>query len=153
MNYISDKEIDGRVDETLLEKVNNFITVLRSIFNIHCFTKGKHSKNSYHYKGKACDGHSGRFKPNRTPTASQIQEITNNLHNIINKEKKSIYEQSLLAYLSGLNGVGIYPNWKPISGLHLDIREKPLVWVAFNRNYLLKRLAETEDEQIYFYLT
>lgn len=152
MSFISSKEIDGDVKPLLIETFDRFIRILRSVFFVHCFTKGKHSKRSYHYKGLAGDGHKGAFKPDRIPNAYDEFVLIDNLTNLIYKENKSIFEQAILARLSGFKGVGIYPNWKPSSGLHLDLRDDELAWIAFNVDYLRKLLENVKSDQVYIYL-
>ena len=155
-NYISDNEKDGDISLKLLTIFNRFIGALRSYFHIHCFCKGKHSKSSYHYKDpcEAGDGHIGKFVKSRKPTDQDIDVIALNLRKLINKEKKSIFEQAILAKLSGFSGIGMYPDWNPRSGLHLDIRDhnKSVIWIGLNKDKLQKKINETDGNQVYVYL-
>jgi len=45
----------------------------------------------------------------------------------------------ILAKNMGFTGIGVYPDWKPYPGLHLDVREDryvgdPALWGAINKN-------------------
>jgi len=45
----------------------------------------------------------------------------------------------ILARSLGFTGIGVYPDWKPYPGLHLDVREdkvigKPAAWAGINKN-------------------
>ena len=154
-NYISDIEIDGDVSETLLRKLNGFIRSIRSVFSIHCFTKGVHGKHSQHYKkpGLAVDGHLVKFDINRTPNFFDIKTIDEELRKLIDKQDKTVFEQAIIARLCGFTGIGIYLNWTPAPGLHLDIRkDKPIVWVGLNKKKLQKKINETDGSQVYVYL-
>jgi len=152
MDYISENEIDGDVKPILIKAYNRFIRVLRSVFNIHCFTKGAHSKKSMHYKGLAGDGHKGNYAESRRPTIEDENILIENLMKIIHKKDKSIFEQAVLAKLSGFEGIGIYPDWYPKAGLHCDMRDNSLAWVGLNAEKLRKKLEKTKDSQIYVYL-
>lgn len=152
MGYITDSEIDGKVSPHLIDVFNLFIRALRSVFYIHCFTKGKHSANSYHYKGLAGDGHKGEFRKERETTFADEYVIMDNLRELLRKEKKTIFEQAILARLVGFKGIGIYPNWKPKAGLHLDLRENNLFWIGLNKEKLLKKIKNSKKETIYIYL-
>ena len=108
--YISNSEIDGKIEPKLLIVLNRFIGALRSIFHVHYMTKGAHSKKSYHYLGMACDGHKGNSKEDRKPTDTDIIFLADNLQKLINKPDKTIFEQAILAKLSGFSGIGMYPD-------------------------------------------
>jgi len=152
-SYISKAEIDGPVKPKLIETLNRFIRCLRSTFSIHCMMKGGHSPHSYHFKGTAADGHKGKFAAGRRPSRADEVLLLENLMKIINSENKSIFEQAILSRLSGFNGVGIYPNWTPQSGLHQDLRPNPLAWIGLNREALQKEIDKTkEGHQVYIYL-
>jgi hypothetical protein len=150
--YISDNEIDGNVKDKLLKLINGFIRCLRSIFYIHYFVKGEHSEDSYHLEGKAADGHKGEFRDDRQPNMIDVQIMASNLRKIIDKKDKSLFEQAIIARLRGLSGIGIYPHWKPIGGLHLDIRDEPLCWLGLSKDKVKKELEDQEGKQVYFYL-
>jgi len=150
--YITDSEIDGKVSPRLIDDFNLFIRALRSVFYIHCFTKGKHSANSYHYKGLAGDGHKGEFRKERETTFADEYVIMDNLRKLLRKEKKTIFEQAILARLVGFKGIGIYPNWKPKAGLHLDLRENNLFWIGLNKEKLLKKIKNSKKKTVYIYL-
>ena len=64
-----------------------------------------------------------------------------------------------MARLSGFNGIGMYLNWKPVPGLHLDKRppEKSIAWIALRADKLeeaIKKAKENgnDNPQVYFYL-
>jgi len=152
-NYITDSEIDGEVSEILLSKLNSFIRSIRSKFSIHCFTKGGHSENSQHYLGRAADGHLIEFDKERSPNFFDVKTMDEELKKLLNKEDKTIFEQAVIARLHGFTGVGMYPDWKPAPGLHLDIRkENPIVWVGLNKKKLQKKIDSTSGSQVYVYL-
>jgi len=74
------------------------------------YDTGGHSKNSYHYKGLACDF---SFTPNRQYYfTTQIKYLVDYL------TKNNIYDKI---------GLGIYYEWRN-RGFHLDIRGKQLSW-------------------------
>ena len=172
--YIANSEIDGKISAKLLTVLNRFIGALRSVFHVHCMTKGVHSKKSYHYLGMACDGHKGKFKADRKPTDEDIIFLANNLQRLINKPDKTIFEQAIIAKLSGFNGIGMYPHWKPVGGLHTDLRPftNAITWIGLNKKktmdlifdknelqelvsdkkQLQKLLDKFEGEQVYIYL-
>ena len=154
--YLTPAEIDGEIKPKLEKRLNTFIRALRSLFSIHCMMTGKHSKRSYHYKGLAADGHKGRFKLERRPTDEDINLMAINLQNLINKPKKTLFEQAVIARLCGFNGVGMYPHWYPKPGLHVDLRspEEACSWIGLNKDKLKKIIKESDDKesQIYLYL-
>jgi hypothetical protein len=63
-----------------------------------------------------------------------------------------LFEQAIIARLVGFKGIGVYPDWKPKGGLHLDLRKKNLFWIGLNREKLLKKIKNSKKETIYFYL-
>jgi hypothetical protein len=153
MNYVTESEIDGDVKPKTISTTNRFIRCIRSIFRINLFTKGKHAPKSYHYVGMALDGQIGKFDSSRQPTAFDEAKLLCELMKIISKPEKSIFEQAIVARLSGFAGVGIYPDWNPKAGLHLDIRETPIAWIGLNKEKLQELIDKTSTEQVYIYLT
>jgi hypothetical protein len=152
MSYIIQREIDGDVETKLLKVLNGVIRCFRSVFHIHFMVGGSHNPNSYHYKGMAADGHKGRYVASRRANDADIQIMATNLKRLLDKPNKSVFEQAIIARLRGMQGVGMYPHWKPAAGLHLDVREKPLAWVGLSRDEILKKLKKTNGKQVYFYL-
>lgn len=156
-NYISPGEIDGAVNPLLLKTVNRFIRALKAVFHIHCMTKGQHSKDSYHYKGLAVDGHAGKFDLLRKPTDIDIQIMAGNLQDLINKEQKTLFEQACLARIAGFAGIGMYVHWQPVGGLHLDLRDsrplrKTVFWIGLNKQRLQQEIDRTTGDQVYIYV-
>jgi len=120
---------------------------------------GRHSKKSYHYKGLAVDGQVGAFKKDRVSTIDDRNVLMHNLIELLHKEDKSIYEQSIIARLSGFRGVGIYPhhkrNGRLYPSLHGDCRKVNLAWVGLSVKEVEKQIEEAKkknETQIYIYL-
>ena len=155
-NYITEAELKGGpVEPELIRRENMFIRVIRSIFSFHYFNSGNHSKNSQHGKGKASDGHLVCFDESRKPTAKDIEEMQNNLLRLINEPSKTLFDQMILAYLCGFWGVGGYKNWKPVPGIHKDIRsyKKRIAWVVDTKENIEKLLeGKSAKDQIYIYI-
>ena len=157
-DYISAAELDGPIKPFLHKTLNRFIRALRSVFSVHCFMTGGHSKNSYHYKGLAADGHKGSFSPDRKPTDADIQIMASNLRDLLAKVDKTLFEQAVLARIAGFSGIGMYPDWKPTGGLHLDCREtnypitNTIAWLGLNKAKLKQKIDESKSDQIYIYL-
>jgi hypothetical protein len=96
----------------LIDDINIYFTKIYGISTkIHTiYEKTGHSKNSYHYKGLACDfSFSPNYKYNFT---SQINYLVNYL------KKYSYYNRV---------GIGIYYEWIN-RGFHIDLRGKNLSW-------------------------
>lgn len=157
MRYITKAEIDGNISRKLLRRMDCFIAAIRSIFSIHHMASGSHTVKSYHYKDpcEAADGHTVKEDFSRKPTDEDIEIMAGNLTKLVNKPNKTLFEQAVIARLCGFHGIGMYPNWKPKPGLHLDIRpvENATFWLGFNKAKLQKLIDESDEEQIYFYLT
>lgn len=156
VNYIGKNEIDGEVSPVLINMLNRFIRGLRSVFKIYYFTKGTHSKKSMHSTkpGKAADGQKGKFDEKRKPTSEDIQFMATELNKIVNKPDKTLFEEAVIAKLAGATGIGMYPDWTPAPGLHLDIRDKDkaLTWIGLNKEKAQEKIDETSGSQVYFYL-
>lgn len=88
-------------------------------FFVYYFTLGTHSKYSYHYRGRAGDGF--------------FRGI-------------NLFETFLIMQKAGFKGIGIYPNWKPYRGVHVDDRsyDTEVYWIRDNGKYIytLKDVGE-----------
>jgi hypothetical protein len=152
MSYITPQELDGAVQPKLLRVLNGFIRCIRSVFYVHFFVGGSHNPDSYHYRGEAADGHIGRFVESRKPNDADIQIMAGNMRKLVDKENKTLFEQAIVARLRGMQGVGMYPHWKPAGGLHLDVRKYNISWVGLDRDKLQHELERQKTNQIYVYL-
>jgi len=104
--------------------MNHFLIMglddLRSIlgYSIHVHQNGGyslkgHSANSYHYDGRAVDFHLDPASP-LTPREQ--------LRIILSVDK--------------FGGVGFYPEWKPVPGFHVDVRERFQIWKKVGDTYV-----------------
>ena len=160
VKYISESEIDGEVSNKLLKTASRFIGLIGSYFNINCMASGTHGKTSAHYDKpcNALDGYSGKHVDGRNPTKDDMEVVSENLSKLIAKDDKTVYEESILAYLAGFTGIGIYPDWRPKESLHLDVgaslpvRPRPKVWIGKNKEKMQKLIDKTKGSQIYIYL-
>lgn len=80
-------------------------------FLTYWFTLGEHSKYSYHYKGRAVDGF--------------FRGI-------------NLYETWLIMQKAGMKGIGIYPEWQPYRGVHVDDRayDTEVYWIRAHGQYV-----------------
>ena len=82
-----------------------------------------HSDNSFHYHGMATDFHFGPLRSNKTGD--------------IGPWKLPVREQAkIILGLGKFGGVGIYPEWKPVPGFHVDVRPGFQVWKNVEGKYL-----------------
>lgn len=121
---INEKDIFGReitedlknIDKYLMQKIDKCISVAKyeygnkGAFIVHDINLGKHSVDSFHYKGMAIDGH--------------FQGL--NLHQSV-----------MLGIQAGFRGVGFYPDWQH-PGVHFDIRGTPhlAMWYKAENEYV-----------------
>lgn len=99
------------VNEDLVIKLQQIRHCANSPLIIHCATQGLHSPNSLHYKGLACDFH--------------IKGL-------------SLLDQYLIAEkIIGCGGIGLYPQWRPEAGLHIDLRYSYIGarWIFYEGHY------------------
>jgi hypothetical protein len=105
----------SKIDYKLMQLIDNINIEFKKKYGIELkihtlYDTGGHSKNSYHYKGLACDF---SFTPNRQYYfTTQIKYLVDYL------TKNNIYDKI---------GLGIYYEWRN-RGFHLDIRGKQLSW-------------------------
>lgn len=157
VRFISKNEIDGKVSDILLKTASRFIGLLGSVFNINYMMKGRHGKRSAHGEGLALDGNAGGHVEGREPTEEDMLAVFTNLQELLQKKNKTLFEQAVIARLSGFTGIGIYPHWKK-PGLHLDVsgnetfRPRPKAWFGLSRDVLEKKLKETKSSQIYVFM-
>lgn len=124
----------SKIEYELVDRLERLRYRLRQSIIVTCGTQGKHTINSYHYRGEAVDI-------------------------IVPSMRGFLFDLFIEAVRCNFTGIGIYPRWKynnfTIGGLHLDIRNKEerALWIcveddAENRQYLpLTRL--TLDEVFY----
>ena len=118
---VSEKDIYDKLITEGLEKIN--LTLMLRLdeavgfakqefgknngkFIVHCIMAGKHSKNSYHYKGEAVDGHFAGL---------------------------DLLQQVFIGFKAGFKGIGYYPHWNS-KGVHFDIRDQAHVSTWFRLN-------------------
>ena len=97
LKYFNPKESWGdpeRINPRLLILLDALREYIKVPIIIHCGTQGKHSANSYHYKGMAVDCHAKGI---------------------------NLFDFYLAAERFYFTGIGVYPEWNN-PGLHLDIR-------------------------------
>lgn len=125
IKYFTPEENWGKpekMDDLLLKNLDLLRDFVGFPFKVHCgYATTGHSKNSYHYKGLAVDGHF---------------------------EKLSLVEQFLFAIQFSFNGIGIYPYWEN-PGLHLDLRPGPQrkLWMQTREGYY-KNLTIDDIEKL-----
>lgn len=91
---------------------------------VHCgYKEGGHTKNSYHYSGRAVDFHI---------VGCSLLEAERHLMRFL---KRPFFHNNnkqccLLEYV----GIGIYPEWQD-PGFHLDVRGKKASWSRLNGSY------------------
>lgn len=90
---------------------------------VHCgYKQGGHTKNSYHYQGKAVDFH---------VVGCSFIEAERHLMRFL---KRAIYYDNKEYYLLNYVGLGIYPEWQD-PGFHLDIRGQKASWSKLNGSH------------------
>lgn len=127
MAYFSDKDLKGqrnKLSPILLSKLDAFaeecaregIEVIISPSDGALFDSDGHASSSMHYKGLAAD---------------------------LMIKKGSVIRAFEIA-AKYFNGRGIYSDWKPYKGIHVDIREKVGTWGAYKVNGIQKYVGAQE---------
>ena len=120
---INERDIFGRrifekaegIDAKFIRWLDRAVTIAKlsygwqeGMFIVHDINQGKHSPNSYHYKGLAVDGHFVGLSP---------------------------IEVYIIMSKMGVRGFGYYPDWQH-PGFHFDLRPQDHIstWLAYNVN-------------------
>jgi hypothetical protein len=91
---------------------------------VHCgYKEGGHTKNSFHYKGKAIDFH--------VVGISALEAEACLMHYLSQSKVIDGVEYQLLNYV----GLGLYPEWAN-PGFHLDVRGKRASWARVGGAYV-----------------
>lgn len=113
----------SKINFQLVKTLDLFRDYIATPIQITCGTQGKHIENSMHYLGKAVDVVFPSIK------------------------KADLFDLFLCALRFSFGGVGIYPDWHPMGGLHLDVRDAPFKaqWIGYNNGSGQIYLPMTKD--------
>ncbi len=105
------------MDKTFMFFLDDLRGYVGRPFVVNCGTQGRHSSNSFHYKGRAVDGCFLGLSP-----IEALDIVMEKLH---------------IHGLTDKVGVGFYPHWNT-PGLHIDDRnvdgtKPPVFWVRLDR--------------------
>lgn len=91
---------------------------------VHCgYKEGGHTKNSFHYKGRAIDFHI---------VGCSLLEAERHLIKFL--KRPMLFDNKTHCLLNYV-GLGIYPDWND-PGFHLDIRGKKASWSRLGGQYV-----------------
>lgn len=121
----------SKIDFQLVKTLDSFRDYIGTPIQITCGTQGKHVENSMHYLGKAVD--------------------------IVfpSSDKDLLFDFFMCAVRFPFGGIGLYPDWKPSGGLHLDVRSAPFkaLWVGQKTDagqvYLPMSISSLKKVQIF----
>jgi hypothetical protein len=86
---------------------------------IHCCHESVgHAKDSYHYKGVATDFH-----------------FENTKGSTLQNQLEWLLTAMINCGLDQFMGLGVYPEWHPVGGFHLDSRGSSVRWIRIGNTY------------------
>jgi hypothetical protein len=88
-----------------------------------------HSDGSFHYHGMAADFHFGWSR--------SIGALRPDKERNTGPWKLSVREQAkIILGMGKFGGVGVYPEWKPVPGFHVDVRPGFQIWKKVGADYV-----------------